>query len=278
MNKDVKINYSNTFATTHSRDYYRGKSFHYAGEWVEGTHYISDDYNIDFVSKSNTLLVCAKSHLSTTDNEPKKFIYDDSGFAIGLVSTEWDFVLAGKAGNDGRVYLPTYDPNTGILSWKLIEGEAAQDQVNFDLSITSIINAAITRSNQAADNVIVLAGEVRELKSQVTLAITASQEQTQNAINAAGYANEQGQRAQNLINSALQQSTGENPEYIMSQKATTDALNTKMDKVSSPTVGVVGILDETGNVVDSNVYLSSLIGQEDLSPISNRELEEMLTL
>ncbi len=31
MAKDIKINYDKTFATKYTRDYYRGKSFHYCG-------------------------------------------------------------------------------------------------------------------------------------------------------------------------------------------------------------------------------------------------------
>ena len=86
MKTDIKIKYNDTFGTTHSRDYYKGKSFHYAGEWVSGAHYFSDDYNVDFVSKDNCLLACSKSHFSTTDNEPKDYIYNSEGAIIGISS------------------------------------------------------------------------------------------------------------------------------------------------------------------------------------------------
>lgn len=101
--KDIKIKYNDTFGTIHSRDYYKGKSFHFAGEWVPGAHYFSDDYNVDFVTKDNCLLACARSHFSTLDKEPKDFIYDDNGSAIGIASRYWDFVLCGLKGVSPRI-------------------------------------------------------------------------------------------------------------------------------------------------------------------------------
>ena len=99
MKTDVKIKYNEAFGTTHSRDYYKGKSFHYSGEWTSGAHYFSDDYNVDFIVKDNCLLACAQSHFATLDNEPKDFIYDTEGSKIGIASRYWDFVLAGIKGN-----------------------------------------------------------------------------------------------------------------------------------------------------------------------------------
>ena len=101
--KKVNINYNETFGTTHSRDYYRGKSFHYSGKWVSGAHYLSDDYNIDFVVHGEALLACAKSHLSTLENEPTDFIYSDSGNIIGVASAYWDFVLSGIRGKSAGI-------------------------------------------------------------------------------------------------------------------------------------------------------------------------------
>lgn len=98
-----KINYSNTFATKHSRDYYRGASFHYSGEWIVGAHYLSDDYEVDFVVHGQCLLACAKSHLSTLENEPIEYIKDERGTIIGVVSTYWDFVLSGIQGKTSGI-------------------------------------------------------------------------------------------------------------------------------------------------------------------------------
>lgn len=83
--KDSKL--TDIFSTKHSRDYYRGKSFNFAGEWAVNNHYISDDYRVDFVTYKDTLLSCKKSHLSDVTLEPSGFIYDeDSGKTIGIVS------------------------------------------------------------------------------------------------------------------------------------------------------------------------------------------------
>ena len=96
--KDIKLYYDETFGTKRSRDYYRGKSFHYSGKWVSGAHYLSDDYNIDYVVQGGALLACAKSHLSTLENEPNNFIYSEDGNIIGIASAYWDFVLSGIRG------------------------------------------------------------------------------------------------------------------------------------------------------------------------------------
>ena len=126
MNTNIKINYNDTFGTVHSHDYYKGKSFHYAGEWTAGAHYFSDDYNVDFIVKGNCLLACAQSHYATSDNEPKDFIFDENGIAIGIASRYWDFVLSGTKGNtpklkveaDGAWYV-SYDYGT---TWNLLTG------------------------------------------------------------------------------------------------------------------------------------------------------------
>lgn len=98
IKQKININYNDTFATKHSRDYYRGASFHYSGKWLIGAHYVSDDYNVDFVVHDQVLLACAKSHLSTLENEPTEYITDECGVIIGVVSTYWDFVLSGING------------------------------------------------------------------------------------------------------------------------------------------------------------------------------------
>lgn len=101
--KDIKIKYNEAFGTIHSRDYYKGKSFHYAGEWTPGAHYFSDDFNVDFVVKDNCLLACAQSHFATLDRMPKDWIYDEHGITIGIASRYWDFVLCGLHGKSPKI-------------------------------------------------------------------------------------------------------------------------------------------------------------------------------
>jgi hypothetical protein len=55
------------------------------------------------VVHGQALLACAKSHLSSLDNEPTEFITDESGTIIGVISTYWDFVLSGIVGNSPGV-------------------------------------------------------------------------------------------------------------------------------------------------------------------------------
>ena len=95
---DVEVNYSKTFSKKPTRDFYRGKSFHFSGKWASGVHYYNDDYVADFIVKDSVLLICAKSHLSTSANEPTSFIKDELGNIVGVNSEYWDFVIAGFKG------------------------------------------------------------------------------------------------------------------------------------------------------------------------------------
>ena len=160
MKTDIKIKYSDTFGTTHSRDYYKGKSFHYAGEWVSGAHYFSDDYNVDFVSKDNCLLACSKSHFSTIDNEPKDYIYNSEGVIVGISSRYWDFVLSGSKGTAPRIKIEdnsfwvSYDDGQ---TWEKMDdltfanwGLETDDSV--ELSISNVSKTLLTHVNAITDS------------------------------------------------------------------------------------------------------------------------------
>lgn len=99
MLNDIKVNYGNTYAVAHSRDYQKGKSFNFAGEWKQGCHYFNDAYCADFVTYGPALLACTKSHLASRDTEPSNLIYNNDGICIGVRSLYWEFVLAGYSGN-----------------------------------------------------------------------------------------------------------------------------------------------------------------------------------
>ena len=83
-----------------SRDFYKGKSFRFVHEWHTGTNYFNDQFNVDFVTFNNTLLVCKKSHQSSDANIPT-IIYDPQNplQPIGVNSDFWEFVLSGIASN-----------------------------------------------------------------------------------------------------------------------------------------------------------------------------------
>ena len=190
MSKEVKINYNNTFATQHSRDYYRGASFHWSGEWMVGAHYLSDDYTIDYVVHGQVLLACAKSHLSTLDNEPKDFITDESGTVIGVVSTYWDFVLSGIVGKSPGIKIQDN-------YWYICKdtGVPEEQQVWENTGV----KAKMELSDLTPEEIEILQRPGKEVVTK-------------------------------FINNTMTQSTGDDPEKIMSQKATTDALNTKASK------------------------------------------------
>lgn len=123
MADDIKSDHVSTFKVTHSREFYRGKSFYFAGEWKPGCHYVDDEYISHFVNYKNCLLKCSKSHLSTTDTEPKNLIFDESGTCIGVDSIYWTFVLSGVTGSissESIIRVLGYVPaNESDLQWKV---------------------------------------------------------------------------------------------------------------------------------------------------------------
>lgn len=280
---NIKINYSgNSFATTHSRDYYRGKSFHFAGEWVEGKHYTSDDYNIDFVSKDNVLLACAKSHLSTLDNEPLEWTFTETGYIDGVVSKYWDFVLSGRIGDNGKVYVPSYNQNTGILTWVLLSEDEIPEGIPIDLQLTGIINAAIARADLAINE---LENTANSLISRTDIAVATANNAAQDAVRQARFAAEATSetnsariRIEELFASGLRQETGTDTQAIMSQNAVTVALDNKISKVQSPIVGDLCILDSQGNVVDSETALTDVVKHDDISMASQSDINTILAL
>lgn len=55
---------------TDSIDVYRGKSFHYAGDWTNGQLYSNDEYQVDFVTYDGKLWACYRSHQADAYNMP----------------------------------------------------------------------------------------------------------------------------------------------------------------------------------------------------------------
>lgn len=104
-------------------EYYKGKSFNFAGKWILNSRYVNDEYITDFVSYKGALLACHNSNLSSSSNEPV-LQYDEAGVPIDCSSPEWDFVLSGisgKTGDNGEVYVPIYDDVKGTIKWTLYD-------------------------------------------------------------------------------------------------------------------------------------------------------------
>lgn len=93
---DIKQNTS-IFSTKYTRDYYRGKSFHYAGTWQVGVHYVDDLYSTDFVDIDNALLVCIQGNFSSLSNKPI-LNYNARGDVESVTSDYWHLVLTGIHG------------------------------------------------------------------------------------------------------------------------------------------------------------------------------------
>ena len=112
--------------TKHTRDYYRGKSFYYAGYWDVDQHYENDAYNVDFIKYENCLLVCKKSHFSSNGNKPV-LNYNSRGDAESVSSEYWDLVLTGIHGKSPGIRI---NPETG--HWEICEDTTVEDPVWID--------------------------------------------------------------------------------------------------------------------------------------------------
>lgn len=146
--RNIIVNFESnepTYVTNHTRDFYRGRSFRFAGVWTSGVHYISDEYVVDFVVKDNALLACSKSHMSSSENEPTEWIEED-GEKYAIISDYWELVISGvtgKAGEEGGVYLPSYDEENDRLVWTLVESKDLESPIYVALGLNNKIDAAI---------------------------------------------------------------------------------------------------------------------------------------
>ena len=124
-------NYIECGRVVESRDYYKGKSFNFAGNWAPGITYYNNEYVQDFVVYKGALLACHRSHTSNNNLEPH-LLYDseDPEKIIGVDSSVWEFVFSGTTGmpgENGQVYVPEYNESTGYITWTL---ESTPSQVS----------------------------------------------------------------------------------------------------------------------------------------------------
>lgn len=118
------------YNVSHSRDYYKGKSVEFAGEWTSGVRYFNDEYLnslVVYTEKDTTgniihsaLLACKKTHIAaynssipdSTNNQPHLIINDDLG-TIGIESNDyWIFISGSLAGTPGMPGKSTEVVNT----------------------------------------------------------------------------------------------------------------------------------------------------------------------
>lgn len=96
----------------------KGKSIEYS-KWGPYVQYSNDCFKQDFVSYGNSLLACVQSHFSDEHNEPV-LLYENSENPFNVTGVQntdyWELVMTS---DNGSVYIPEYDDETGILSWKL---------------------------------------------------------------------------------------------------------------------------------------------------------------
>lgn len=85
-------------------EFFRGKSFRFLKKWKPNTHYVCDEWYIDFVVYRGCLLACAESHLSEPGLPPELQI-GKNGLAVASLSPEWTLVLAGLESADTETLL-----------------------------------------------------------------------------------------------------------------------------------------------------------------------------
>ena len=118
------------YNVSHSRDYYKGKSVEFAGEWTSGVRYFNDEYLnslVVYTEKDTTgniihsaLLACKKTHIAaynssipdSTNNQPHLIINDDLG-TIGIEPNDyWIFISGSLTGTPGMPGKSTEVVNT----------------------------------------------------------------------------------------------------------------------------------------------------------------------
>jgi hypothetical protein len=160
----------------------------------------------------------------------------------------------------------------------LIEDIDAGSTVEFDLSLTRLINEAVERSNNATNELI-------NLEQEINNSITDVNNATQEAINQAANAAQKVEiitslmnHWQTVISNLITSGTGDSTEAVMSQKATTDALNTKINKVLNATEGAIPILNTSGSIIDSTVVLSDIVKHNDITIASQSDINTILNI
>lgn len=88
-----------------SNDFYKGKSFNFAGSWTPGLYYHNDEYCVDFVSYDGVMLACKKSHQSHSQTEPKIEWIDSKPV---ITSNYWNIVMWGTVGPAGETKIPQF--------------------------------------------------------------------------------------------------------------------------------------------------------------------------
>lgn len=91
---DIKPKNVNFSSQVNSRDYYKGTSFRWAGEWEVGRLYSNDTYFVDFVSYEHNIWVCIKSNYASNGNKPS----NDSGYWQVVIDSS---DLIGPKGDQG---------------------------------------------------------------------------------------------------------------------------------------------------------------------------------
>lgn len=115
-----------------SRDFYKGKSFRYSS-WCKGHTYYNNDLYQDFISIDNVLLACKKTHVASKKPE---ITFEQGNYT--LTSSDWTIVMAASPGENGQVYVPSYDAKTGQLSWTLQEHTSEIEPVTINTTVSYV--------------------------------------------------------------------------------------------------------------------------------------------
>lgn len=148
MNKGIKLNYDQTYSSKYNKDYYRGRSFHYAGRWTVGARYVADEYNTDFVSYHNFILVCKRNHTATQENEPINYVYIDE--EPKLNSKYWDLVIPATY-TDLKYLVYGICQEKGNNPYKVMSQKVVTDELN---SLQASLNEALFDTSRELSQII----------------------------------------------------------------------------------------------------------------------------
>lgn len=90
----VRQNQGESGATVNVSPVYFGKSFEFLGPWEIGRKYYNDDHRTSFISYSNCLLACNKTHESSIGTKP--VILYDGDIPIGVENIYWTIALTSE--------------------------------------------------------------------------------------------------------------------------------------------------------------------------------------
>ena len=123
--------------------------------------------------------------------------------------------------------------------------------VDFDLELTAIINAAVETANAATEDALEAASSANDAASSAHDAAEAANDAAEEARSIIS-------DIEHILDGIIAQVPGQGTTVVMSQKATTDELNKKADKLITFTVDNIMTVGAGGNLKDSGISKTAI--------------------